>query len=89
MRRFKRPLDAETSYFALLKEQDFIINVKYKKAQNYAQRLIEKKKQFIIGQLEENIDKPKDLWKSLNLGFSARKEPNFKNMSTKQGRTLL
>ena len=55
-------------------------NVNYKKARNYAQRLIErKKKQFIIGRLEENIGRPKDLWNSLkDLGFSAKKNPNSK-----------
>ena len=55
-------------------------NIKYKKARNYAQRLIErKKKQFIIGQLEENIGRPKDLWKSLkDLGFSKNKNPDSK-----------
>ena len=38
------------------------------------QRLIKKKKkQFIVGKLEQNIGKPKDLWKSLKaLGFSSK-----------------
>lgn len=49
-------------------------NIKYKKARNFVQRLIKKKKkQFIVGKLEQNIGKPKDLWKSLkSLGFSSK-----------------
>ena len=40
----------------------------YTRAQNLVQRLIKrKKKDFVTGQLEPNIGKPKDLQKTFNL----------------------
>ena len=50
-------------------------NLLYKKARNYVQCLIKKKKkQFVKGKLDENIGKPKELWKTLkSLGLSANK----------------
>ena len=47
----------------------------FKKAQNYVQNLIKKKKkQFIKNKLDENLGKPKELWKTLkSLGLSQTK----------------
>jgi hypothetical protein len=40
-------------------------NLNYNRARNIVQRLIKKKKkEFVTGQLEKNIGKPKDLWKT-------------------------
>ena len=46
----------------------------YKKARNKVQYLInEKKKTFVVGKLNENIGKPKELWKSLkSLGLPSK-----------------
>ncbi|MFM1566744.1 MAG: RNA-directed DNA polymerase, partial [SAR86 cluster bacterium] len=48
--------------------------VTYKRAQNYVQCLIKKrKKQFVKGKLDDNIGKPKELWKTLkSLGCSKK-----------------
>ena len=41
-------------------------NENYKKSWNKVQRMIkDKKKKFVIGKLNDNIGKPKELWKSL------------------------
>ena len=47
----------------------------YKKARNKVQHLINKKKKtFVVGKLNENIGKPKELWKSLkSLGLPSKK----------------
>ena len=47
--------------------------VNFKKAGNHVQNLIKKKKKsFVVGKLNENIGKPKDLWKCLkSLGLSS------------------
>ena len=47
--------------------------VNFKKARNHVQNLIKKKKKsFIVGKLNENIGKPKELWKCLkSLGLSS------------------
>ena len=50
-------------------------NESYKKARNKVQHMIKnKKKNFVVGKLNENMGKPKELWKSLNLlGLSSKK----------------
>ena len=50
-------------------------NESYKKARNKVQRMIKnKKKTFFTGKLNENIGKPKELWKSLkSLGLPSKK----------------
>ena len=50
-------------------------NESYKKARNKVQRMIKnKKKIFFTGKLNENIGKPKELWKSLkSLGLPSKK----------------
>ena len=55
-------------------------NLSYKRAKNLAQRLIKrKKKDFVTGQLEQNIGKPKDLWKTLkSMGLSSKANSNTK-----------
>ena len=40
-------------------------NESYKKARNKVQRMIRNKKNFVVGKFNENIGKPKELWKSL------------------------
>ncbi len=47
--------------------------VNFKRARNHVQNLIKKKKKsYIVGKLNENIGKPKDLWKCLkSLGLSS------------------
>ena len=47
--------------------------VNFKKARNHVQNLIKKKKKyFIVGKLNENVGKPKELWKCLkSLGLSS------------------
>ena len=47
--------------------------VNFKKARNHVQNLIKKKKKsFIVGKRNENIGKPKELWKCLkSLGLSS------------------
>ena len=47
--------------------------VGFKKARNHVQNLTKrKKKSFVVGKLNENIGKPKDLWKCLkSLGLSS------------------
>ena len=49
--------------------------VNFKKARNHVQNLIKKKKKsFVVGKLNENIRKPKDLWKCLkSLGLFSGK----------------
>ena len=49
-------------------------NENYKKSRNKVQRMIkDKKKNFVIGKLNDNIGKPKELWKSLkSLGFPSK-----------------
>ena len=49
-------------------------NQNYKKSQNKVQRVIkDKKKNFVIGKLNDNIGKPKELWKSLkSLGLPSK-----------------
>ena len=46
----------------------------YKKARNHVQSLIKRKKrQYIVGKLEDNVGKSKELWKTLkSLGLSKR-----------------
>ena len=50
-------------------------NENYKKSRNKVQRMIkDKKKNFVIGKLNYNIGKPKELWKSLkSLGLPSQK----------------
>ena len=50
-------------------------NENYKKSRNKVQRMIkDKKKNFVIGKLNDNIGKPKELWKSLKfLGLPSKK----------------
>ena len=54
-----------------------IVELMYKEAKNTVQRLIKaKKKNFFSKKLEENIGKPKELWKILKkLGFPKTKTP--------------
>ena len=49
-------------------------NESYKKTRNEVQRMIKtKKKNFVVGKLNENIGKPKELWKLLkSLGLSSK-----------------
>ena len=49
-------------------------NENYKKSRNKVQRMIkDKKKNFVIGKLDDNIGKPKELWKSLkSLGLPSK-----------------
>ena len=49
-------------------------NENYKKSRNKVQRMIkDKKKNFVIGKLNDNIGKPKELWKSLkSLGLPSK-----------------
>ena len=49
-------------------------NENYKKSRNKVQRIIkDKKKNFVIGKLNDNIGKPKELWKSLkSLGLPSK-----------------
>ena len=55
-------------------------NLNYNRARNFVQRLIKKKKkEFVTGQLEQNIGKPKDLWKTLkSMGLSAKSSSDTK-----------
>ena len=50
-------------------------NENYKKSRNKVQRIIKnKKKNFVIGKLNDNIGKPKELWKSLkSIGLPSKK----------------
>ena len=50
-------------------------NENYKKSRNKVQRMIkDKNKNFVIGKLNDNIGKPKELWKSLkSLGLPSKK----------------
>ena len=48
-------------------------NENYKKSRNKVQRMIKDKKNFVIGKLNDNIGKPKELWKSLkSLGLPSK-----------------
>ena len=55
-------------------------NLSYKKAQNYVQCLIKKKKkEYVKGKLDDNIGKPKELWKTLkSLGLSVTNKSGAK-----------
>ena len=55
----------------------------YKKERNKVQRMIKnKKKKFVVGKLNENMGKPKELWKSLkSLGLPSKKKLILNNMS--------
>ena len=66
-----------------------IDNKNYNKSRNIVQRLIKrKKKYFVSGQLEQNIGKPKDLWKTLkSMGLSA-KTSSDSNVCLKDGEEL-
>ena len=46
----------------------------HKKARNHVQSLIKRKKrQYVVGKLEDNVGKPKELWKTLkSLSLSSR-----------------
>ena len=61
----------------------------YNRARNSTQRLIKiKKKNFVTGQLEQNIGKPKDLWKTLkSMGLSAKNSSGTK-ICLKDGENL-
>ena len=50
----------------------------YKRSQNKVQRMIkDKKKNFMIGKLNDNIEKPKELWKYLkSLGLPSKESPS-------------
>ena len=58
----------------LKKSRSHSDNVNYKKSRNKVQRMIkDKKKNFVIGKLNDNIGKPKELWKSLkSLGLPSK-----------------
>ena len=48
-------------------------NENYKTSRNKVQRMIKDKKNFVIGKLNDNIGKPKELWKSLkSLGLPSK-----------------
>ena len=50
-------------------------HVNFKKARNNILSLIKKKKSCVIGKLNENINKPKELWKSLkSLGLPSKQD---------------
>ena len=56
------------------KSRSHSYNENYKKSRNKVQRMIkDKKKNFVIGKLNDNIGKPKELWKSLkSLGLPSK-----------------
>ena len=60
----------------------------YKRAQNRVQNLIKKRKrQFVKGKLENNVGKPKELWKTLkSLGFSKTEVSASKTCLEREGR---
>ena len=62
------------------KSRQYEDNLKYKKARNNVQALIKKKKiNFVNGKLEDNIGKPKELWKTLkSLGLSEKSKASSK-----------
>ena len=62
--------------------------VNFKKARYHLQNLIkQKKKSFIVGKLNENIGKPKELWKCLkSLGLSSGKESPSKICLSDEGK---
>ena len=53
-------------------------NENYKKSRNKVQRMIkDKKKNFVIGKLNDNIGKPKELWKPLkSLRLPSKESPS-------------
>ena len=59
----------------LIKSRKSTDHENYKKASNKVQNLInDKKRTFVVGKLNENIGKPKELWKSLkSLGSPSEK----------------
>ena len=62
--------------------------VNFKKARNHVQNLIKrKKKSFAIGKLNENIGKPKELWKCLkSSGLSSGKDSPSKICLSNKGK---
>ena len=62
------------------KSRQYEDNLKYKKPPNNVQALIKKKKRnFVNGKLEDNIGKPKELWKTLkSLGLSEKSKTSSK-----------
>ena len=64
-----------------------IDHVNFKKARNNVLSLIKKKKKtFVVGKLNENIGKPKELWKSLkSLGLPSKQDKPSKICLKKDG----
>ena len=62
-------------------------NENYKKSRNKVQRMIkDKKKNFVIGKLNDNIGKPNELWKSLkSLGLPSKKSSSATTCLEKDG----
>ena len=62
-------------------------NENYKKSRNKVQCMIkDKKKNFVIGKLNDNIGKPKELWKSLkSLGLPSKESSSAKICLEKDG----
>lgn len=62
--------------------------VNFKKARIHVQKLINrKKKSFVVGKLNENIGKPKDLWKCLkSLGLSSENNSHSKICLNNKGK---
>ena len=65
-----------------------IDDINYRKARNHLQKLIRKKKRnYITTKLNENIGKPKELWKSLkSLGLPSKKGTPSKICLEKEGK---
>ena len=61
-------------------------NENYKKSRNKVQRLIKVKKNFLIEKLNDNIGKPKELWKSLkSLGLPSKESSSVMICLEKDG----
>ena len=63
--KFMKLLEKGINYFPNLKKRDLTLITKTNnESHNIVQRLIKrKKKDFVSEQLEQNIGKPKDLWR--------------------------
>ena len=65
-------------------------NENYKKSRNKVQRMIkDKKKNFVIGILNDNIGKPKELWKSLKSLWLPSKESSSAKICLEKDGILL
>ena len=59
----------------------FLNKILYKKARNTVQALIkDKKRKLLQEKLSENIEKPKELWKIIKIGFTRQKSSHNKHM---------